>query len=66
MTSAFVLLLYVSSVSGQAAGALTTARFDTLVLCQTAGEKAVAAFGGADRRVNFVCAEAGPKTDRPH
>ena len=66
MTSAFVLLLYVSSVSGQGAGALTTARFDTLALCQAAGEKAVAAFGGADRRVNFVCAEAGSKTDAQH
>jgi hypothetical protein len=66
MNGAFVLLLYVSSVSGQAAGALTTARFETLALCQTAGEKAVAAFGGADRRVNFVCAEVGSKVDTRH
>jgi hypothetical protein len=66
MSSAFVLLLYVSSVSGQAAGALTSVRFDTLAQCQTAGEKAVATFGGADRRVNFVCAEAGSKMDAPH
>jgi hypothetical protein len=42
MNSAFVLLLYVSSVSGQAAGAVTTARFETLALCQAAGEKAAA------------------------
>ncbi len=66
MNGAFVLLLYVSSVSGQAAGALTTAPFETLSLCQTAGEKAVAAFGGADRRVNFVCAEVGSKVDTRH
>jgi len=64
--SAFILLLYVSSVSGQGAGALTSAGFDTLALCQAAGERAVATFGGVDRRANFVCAEGGSKRDAQH
>jgi hypothetical protein len=66
MTSAFILLLYVFSVTGQGSGALTSAWFDTLALCQTAGEKAVTAFGDVDRHVKFVCADAGPKTDARH
>jgi hypothetical protein len=66
MTSAFILLLYVFSITGQGTGALTSARFDTLALCQTAGDKAVAAFGDVDRHVKFVCAEAGSKMDAQH
>ena len=66
MNSAFVLLLYVSSITGQGTGSLTSAPFDSLALCQAAGEKATAAFGDVDRRVHFVCAETGPKTDARH
>jgi hypothetical protein len=66
MNSAFVLLLYVSSVTGQGVGSLTSARFDTLELCQTAGKTAAAAFSDVDRRVYFACAEAGSKTGAQH
>lgn len=68
MKSAFVLLLYVSSITGQGTGSLTSVPFDTLAVavCQAAGEKAAAAFADVDRRVHFVCVEAGAKADAHH
>jgi len=63
MKSAFVLLLYVFSNTGQGTGSLTSAPFDTLALCQAAGDKAMAAFHDVDRSVRFICVESGSKTD---
>jgi hypothetical protein len=63
MKTALVLLLYVSSNSGQGSGALTSLPFGTLALCQAAGEKASAAFQDVNRTVRFVCVESDPKAD---